>query len=208
MSQNINTVLLEARKAYRFLYNYQRRVLDLASYIGGKYGFRYRGGFTKFSDPTPKEGKGHLSCWSWDWLNMYYYEFNFTPMAIGKDGPTLYFSIFILNDSGFFDARDDEDEAKVSKTNTNTFKSVEESRTEMIFVAGRNYWDGWEHDWDGPEFISKPYGEKRNDSSGIMVFKHYSLERLQNEEGAMACIKDFQTLCNEKGIDIKVTAQL
>ncbi len=199
MPQNIKNTLLEARKAYRFLYDYQKRVLDLISYIGGKYGFKYRGGYSKFSNSAPREGKGNLGNWAWDWLNLYFYEFNFEPRIANKD--IIYFSVFILNDSGFFDARNEKD---VDKLNTSSFKSVEDSASKLIFVAGKNLWSGWGVDWDEPEFLTKPFGNKIDNENNFMVFKHYSLENFENEEKAMTCIKDFEQYCANYNIDFQI----
>ena len=98
MPQNIKDTLQEARKAYRFLYDYQKRILDLVSYIGGKYGFRYRGGYSKFSNSSPRDGKGNLGNWAWDWLNLYFYEFNFEPKRQVKTPFILQFSYLMIQD--------------------------------------------------------------------------------------------------------------
>lgn len=201
MQQKISSTLLEVRKAYRLLYNYQDRLLDLVSYIGGKYGFSYKGGYSKFSDVAPRNGGGHLDNWAWDWLNLYFYQFDFKPKAGEKLEPTIHFSVFVVNDTGYFDARDADDERKTSKLDTTTFNSVEESKSKLIFVAGKDLGVVWGVDCDNPEFISQPSGEKTADDGGIMVFKHYSLERFENEEDAISCLKDFERLCNKKGIE-------
>lgn len=199
MPQNIKNTLLEARKAYRFLYDYQKRVLDLVSYIGGKYGFRYRGGYSKFSNSAPKDGKGYLGNWAWDWLNLYFYEFNFESKVLNHN--TIHFAIFILNDSGYFDARN---EKGANKLNTSSFKSVEDSESKLIFVAGKNMWSGWGNDWDEPEFLAELYGNKKENENNLMVFKHYPLEDFENEEKAMSCIKDFEQYCTRNNIDFKI----
>lgn len=199
MSQNIKNTLQEARKAYRFLYDYQKRILDLISYIGGKYGFRYRGGYSKFSNSSPKDGKGNLGNWAWDWLNLYFYEFNFEPKNINNN--IIYFAIFIVNDTGYFDAKT---EKEVSKLDTSSFKSVEESQSKLIFVAGKNMWNGWGGRWDEPEFISQEYGSKNEGENTLMIFKHYSLENFENEEKAMFCIKDFEKYSLKNNIELKI----
>lgn len=201
MHQKISSTLLEVRKAYRLLYNYQDRLLDLVSYIGGKYGFSYEGGYSKYSDVAPRNGKGDLSFWAWDWLNLYFYEFKFRLKVIEELDPRIYFAVLIVNDTGFFDARDAGDGRKPDKLDTSTFNSVEESKSELIFIAGRNLWDGWGVNWDEPEFISKPNGKKQTTDGGIMLFKHYSLEKLENEQGAMSCLIDFERYCSENGIE-------
>lgn len=199
MPQNIKDTLQEARKAYRFLYDYQKRILDLVSYIGGKYGFRYRGGYSKFSNSSPRDGKGNLGNWAWDWLNLYFYEFNFEPKTTSKD--TIYFAIFILNDTGYFDAKN---EKEANKLDTSSFKSVEEAESKLIFVAGKNMWSGWGVNWDEPEFLSQGYGDKKENENKLMVFKHYSLENFENEEKAMSCIKDFEQYCTKNNIEFKI----
>lgn len=202
MPQEIKRTLLEARKAYRFLYDYQKRILDLVSFIGGKYGFRYKGGYSKFSNSSPKDGKGLLTNWAWDWLNLYYYEFNFEPMQIGTD--KIHFSVFVLNDTGYFDARN---EKEANKINTSSFRSVEESESKLIFVVGKNMWNGWGMNWDEPAFLSQTSGDKLA-GEDKMVFKHYSLEEFENEEKAMACIRDFEKFCTGQGVNFKVKENL
>jgi hypothetical protein len=75
---DFENALIDVRKAYRLLYLYQRRVMDLVQFIGDSLTFRYAGGWSWFSDNTPKGGKGSLENWAWDWINMYFYEFNFS----------------------------------------------------------------------------------------------------------------------------------
>ncbi|MDC7218749.1 MAG: hypothetical protein PQJ59_02350 [Spirochaetales bacterium] len=66
--KELNKALLEVRKAYRIIYEYQKRVLDLVKYISKSLGYQYAGGWSKFSSPSPKNGKGSLDNWAWDWL--------------------------------------------------------------------------------------------------------------------------------------------
>jgi len=77
MSQEISKTLLEVRKSYRLIYDFQSKILDLISFIGGSYMKTYNGGWCKFSEPTPRDKYGHskesLNQWAWDWLSMYYY---------------------------------------------------------------------------------------------------------------------------------------
>ena len=74
---DIDKITLEARKAYRFLFEYQAHILDLMKFIQSSYGLKYIGGYSMFSNSTPQRGKGNLDNWSWDWLNMYFYQFAF-----------------------------------------------------------------------------------------------------------------------------------
>ncbi len=191
----IKQTLIDVRKAYRFLYNYQRTLMDLVDYIGRKYNFKYEGGYSKFSNVTPRTGKGHLTNWAWDWLNMYYYEFHFRTNKINNDD--IHFSIFSVNDTGFYEVENND------KTNTNSFKSIEESKSKLFFVIGKNLWKGWGNDWDEPEFILQDKG-KKEDADGIMIFQSFNIEDFENEDKAMKCIIEFSKYCQENNIPIKI----
>ncbi|PTN05311.1 hypothetical protein C8N47_12733 [Mangrovibacterium marinum] len=195
-------LLAEVRKSYRLLYSYQKRILDLVDFIGKKYGLNYDGGYPKFSSPGPRNGSGRLDLWAWDWLNMYFYEFHFQNKKAGED--TIYFSIFLMNDSGFFETHN---ENKIGKTSVSKFAEVEDSTSDLIFVVGKNLWDGWGYNWDEPEFILNESGEKRKGNNKYMIFKHYALDLFEDENGAMKCIKDFEALCKENNIKLKVLDQ-
>lgn len=199
MSKETKDTLIEVRKAYRFLYKYQRKVLDLISYIGGSYGLNYSGGFTKFSNSSPRNGKGNLTNWAWDWLSMYYYEFNFEKFQ--KDNDTYIFSIFLINDSGYFMSNNKE---KIYKTKVSAFESEEESETKLIFVIGKNIWEGWGINWDNPEFILQIQGKKIKEENQMMLFKNYNLEEFENEEKALTRLKDFESYCTENGLNFKI----
>lgn len=205
MQKEIKKTLLEARKAYRFLCEYQRRILDLIDFIGKKYDYTYQGGYSKFSDVTPRNGKGYLNNWAWDWLNMYYYEFHFNTRKVGNDD--IYFSIFVLNDTGFFKVK--EKNEKADKRYTNTFEKVEFSESKLIFVAGKNQWTTknsfTKNDWSTSEFVLEETGIYQENENQLILFKSYSLEKFYNEESALRCIEDFQKYCkqNEIQFDIK-----
>ena len=51
-NNNLEQSLVEVRKSYRILFDYQSRILDLISYISGKTEFNYAGGYSKFSSVT------------------------------------------------------------------------------------------------------------------------------------------------------------
>lgn len=191
-------VLLEVRKAYRLLYQYQRRVLDLMKYIGNAYQLSYEGGWTKFSNVSPRNGTGKLSNWAWDWLSMYYYEFHFKEKLVDTD--TIGFSIFLVNDTGFFETNKTE---TISATKLSKYHPVEKSETKLVFVAGKNFWEGWSQDWRDLYFVLEKEGCKKNDVGGIMIFKSYSLEGFFDESESEANLKDFQNYCNLNTIDIK-----
>jgi len=193
MLQNPNNTLVEVRKAYRLLFEYQTRILDLISFIGGSFNYDYNGGYPKFSNGSPNNGKGKLTQWAWDWLSMYFYEFNF----VTKDKTA--FAVFIVNDTGFYQKRKD---TKVSKTKVSGFDEVENSKTKLIFVVGKNIWNGWGVNWDDDNFILDKEGQKIADDK-IMLFKSYLLDDFFDEENAITNLKDFESYCKSYGVNFK-----
>jgi hypothetical protein len=186
MPENISDILLNVRKSYRLLFEYQKRILDLMSFIGGSFGFRYNGGYPKFSNPSPGNGKGTLNNWSWDWLNMYYYEFNFKSETI--EGCKVAFAVILINDTGYYQSSNN----KRNQTDISTFESVENSQSKLILVAGKNTWQVQE--WYTSDFIFKESGTK-GENNKIMIFKSYSIQDFETEDKALYSLKEFQNLC-------------
>lgn len=197
MHNNSDNILVEVRKAYRLLFDYQSRVLDLINFIGGSFRFDYNGGFPKFSNSGPNNGRGNLGLWAWDWLNMYYYEFNFRQRVVGSD--KISFSIFLLNDTGFYQANKIK---PISKLAVDEFEISENSKSKLIFVVGKNMWEGWGVNWDNEEFILQNEGKKGSEDK-LMIFKSYHLTRFFKEEDAIVVLKDFESFCSNFKIDFK-----
>lgn len=197
MQQNLENTLLEVRKAYRLLYDYQNRILDLIGFIGGSFNREYRGGHSKFSNPSPNNAKGKLDLWAWDWLNMYYYEFNFHPKTIKSK--EQHFSVFLVSDSGYYHAKKD---SEITKKQLNTFERAENSETKLIFVVGENLWDPFGKNWSSPNFILENKGSK-GDEGKMMIHKSYSLIKFGDEETAIEQLRDFERYCSDFNINFK-----
>lgn len=206
-ANGINEILLEVRKSYRLLFEYQKRILDLVDYIGKSYNLKYDGGYSKFSDTSPRNGSGSLDSWAWDWLSMYYYEFHFKNKVINNDKnkDTIYFSLFILNDDGYFQAKK---EQNIARTSVSKFVDVEKSNSKLIFVVGKNYWDSWGKNWDDLDFILKDQDVKRKSENEYMIFKSFSLECFENEDNAKKNILEFEKLCQEYNIKINIEPKI
>jgi hypothetical protein len=91
--EDFENMIINVRSSFRLLYSFNRRILDLMKYIGKKFNIPYCGGWSKFSASSPKDGKGSLNNWGWDWLNLYLYEFHFCKENIS-------FSIILQSDTG------------------------------------------------------------------------------------------------------------
>jgi len=195
-SFQLEEALCDVRKAYRLLYFYQRRVLDLVKFIGNTLEFEYKGGNPRFSAVTPRNGKGDLGCWAWDWLNMYYYEFYFGFKLIA--GHNITFSIFIQSDAGYFDIENN------NRTMVENFTPVENTKTRLIMVVGK---DGWDISKLNPD--AKVLSSQITDyfdnlmNGGIMIGKAYNLSEFINEESARLKINSFISYCKEKDVIIR-----
>jgi len=186
MAENI---LVEVRKAYRLLFDYQSRILNLMEFIGQTFEMPYVKGYPKFST----RGTNKLGNWSWDWLYMYYYEFHFRH----NDG--LFLSVFLLNDSGYFETNFEKD---ISPLAVEEFKDVNNSETKLIFVAGYKVWKPeFGNNWNSKEFILNNSGKADNSN---MIFKSYNLDKFFNEEDTLIQLKDFEKYCNQNEIPLKV----
>jgi hypothetical protein len=192
----LEKALVDVRKAYRLLYTYQRRVMDLMQFIGGSFDFKFGGGWPWFSGHPLKEQKVSLDKWSWDWLNMYFYEFSFTEKEV--NGTRLTFSVLAEADTGYYDAQCD------TATDINGFGSVEDAQTQLIFFAGLGCaWTDFREDVDdkpfplftanAPEFI-------RTNDNGIFVAKIFPLARFLNQEETLKCLTEWQEFCETSGV--------
>jgi len=178
MNEELENALIDVRKSYRLLFDFQSRILDLMSFISGKFGYRYSGGYPKFSDNGPREGKGSLDLWAWDWLNFYFHEFHFGYQE--RDNDNIYFSIFLVTDSGFFESKSLNN--KITKLDVQQFKSPEKSQSKLIFVVGKNFWQGWGHDWDEEKFLLRDEGIKLEADNAFMIFKSFNLAQFSIEQ--------------------------
>jgi hypothetical protein len=182
---------LEVRKSYRLLFDYQRRILDLMKFIGETYNVSFKKGRPLFSG----KGSNSLTNWSWDWLNMYCYDFRFE----GKEtkNPTQ-FSVILKNDSGFYEANQ---ENTIHRLDIENFKVVEDSKTELILVAGA---------------LNKPFdtlneSTKANEGSSedkTIVFRNYEIEKFFNEEDALKQLQDFSAYCKSFGIALNISEKI
>lgn len=197
-------ILTEVRKAYRLLFDYQTKLLALVKYIGGKYGYNYNGGYPKFSNNQPRQGSGNLDDWAWDWLNLYFHEFHFGSKKIDHN-TKMYFSLFILNDDGYFLACQKEQQ-NVGRVNPNKFEKPENSNSKLIFVVGLNCWTGKAYfadiNWCNQRFTIEEKGI-HEDENGKMFYKTYPLENFFEENNAIVQLSDFERECHAIGIPFK-----
>lgn len=198
--EQLNTALLDVRKAYRLLYTYQSRVLDIMEYIKHQTGRNYEGGWAKFSAPSPRNGSGKLTDSAWNWLSMYCYEFWFGSVS----GVQL--SVWIVSDTGYFDI----DYSK--KEDVTTFAECDASKTKLVFVIGKDVWHTdmqLNNKRPGIEQYLKKQIEQEecvenfNDEykKGILIIKSFDLVQFSNENDAYSALSQVAGFCKEKDIN-------
>ena len=206
--QSIDEVTLNVRKAYRFLFQYQCRILDLMSFVSSSLGLVYQGGYPKFSNAAPNSGRGKLDHWAWDWLNMYFYEFHFCLDGEYLNDKCLAdkvkFSAFIVNDTGYYDSVLVEDEDK--RLYVEKFETVEKSKTKLIFVAAKNRWGAPKEwgEWQSQTFLnSDRLIVKDPEADSVIVSKIYALDAFATEPDAVETLREFGAYCTANGIPIQ-----
>ncbi|WP_224995948.1 hypothetical protein [Cesiribacter sp. SM1] len=201
----VTDFLQDVRASYRLLYQYQRRVLDLARFIGDYYGCKYNGGYPKFSQNTPRRGKGNLENWAWDWLNLYFYEFNFEKPQVGVDA--ISFAVYIQSDTGYYDAKNIGDHS--FKLSEDAFAPVNISATRLLLVVGKNIWKNNDLLHEANLKSTQKEGIIEVDGKQASTyFKAYDLQQFFNEESSRKALADFSKSCSTHGIPFEPAVQM
>jgi len=215
-NDDLHELFLNVRKAYRLLYEYQKKLLKLAKFIADYYNYP-----TVVFESIPwfsnrNKENSDFNNWAWDWLNMYDHEFR----MFDKKNSNVKFSIRIINDTGFYDSGYlKKERTKKERTKLKDFVEVERSKTLLIMIAGDKKF------WDPIKLLSKKYpfrrdskkinkdkGEKyfendnefilKKDNKTIMYAKVYPLEAFIDKESTKEKLEDFREKCKENGINI------
>lgn len=196
---NIEASLLEVRKAYRLLHEYQRMVMDAASYVGQQLGFDYAGGYSKFSATAPGQGRGQLKNWAWDWLNFIEYEFHFTRR---REEGSMWLSILLISDTGYFCSKSEE----ADKRDVDSFLPVEEAGSKVGFLLSNTRWPEptFMRAKDGMKTFIEGSGELPLDfvKAGV-IGRCWSLARLASEDEANRVVDDLVIAARENGIRLE-----
>lgn len=201
LTSDVSQILVDVRKSYRLLYQFQKRMLDLMSFIGGAYGLSYNGGYPKYSKHSPGKGKGYLSNWAWDWLNMYMYEFSYKSKKVNND--KLRLSVLLVPDTGYFLTKKNND--KIKRLEIDKFVDAEHSESKIFFVLGKNMWKiPFNRGWGSLDLILKSEYIFKIEEDKSMLFKSYNIEEFVNKDSAEKCIKDFSCYCKKNGVEFKV----
>jgi hypothetical protein len=190
--QEFDEVLVDVRKAYRLLYQYQRRTMDLVKFIGDYFSYSYSGGWPWFSNGSPRKGSGSLDNWAWDWLSMYLHDFHFGTRKV--DGNEIKFSILLQSDTGFFDVEMN------NRLALEAFGDVESSESRIFLMVGKNCWMPVELLNESVISRKEKVFQSDDGKGGQMFAKAYNLSEFINEESTLLMLSDFEKECAGVGI--------
>ena len=192
----IERALVDVRRAYRLLHDYQRAALDAVNYLGAQLGLTYRGGWPKFSGCAPRNGRGSLDCWAWDWLNLVFYDFDFTWTAAGEE---FYLSVSLVSDTGYYLRQD----PAAERTDVGAFAPAEVSATKVGFLLYRQWEDEYNRFKEDPEEFRRFFandGELPEDIQAAgLVGKSADFSRLADQESADALIAELVHRARQHG---------
>jgi len=186
-NQNTQQLLLDVRKSYRLLHDYQRLVMDSVKFISQQLEFSNFCGFPKFSGKPRHD----LDRWAWDWLNMYLFEFHFNKQVNGK---LIRLSILHVADTASLAVAD------TNKTDITTFIPPNESSSKIVFIVGTEDSPNTYHNWDFSflndgihrvEFAKTLQLPEKYTQLGMQSMS-FDIEDIFTEEKAMAVVRTLQ----------------
>lgn len=193
----LDEVFVSVRSAYRLLFVFQQRVMEMIKFVGTELGFSYAGGNYRWTGGPPRNGSGSLDRWAWDYLGFYLYEFAFQPREV--EGHQLSLSIVIMCDSGLYDA-----DANV--LDVANYAPEEQSHTRLFFIAAKDAESELEEEMD--EIIEELAQSRaciskgKETGSGVLFYKSYDLSDFVQEAKAREALQDFRTTCGRSAIPI------
>ncbi len=152
--EKLESAFVEVRKAYRFLYKYQKRILDLCAYISDFFGLKEMKNEQQslFSDTANKNSS--FSSWAWDWMPMYHYAF-----WVANEEYEM--CLRIASDTGYYQRND----IDVSEYYNNAglelkeFIPEKDSETVLTFYLYKGNW------WEKEEEYEKLYYKSLQEAS-------------------------------------------
>ncbi|WP_418892894.1 hypothetical protein [Limibacterium fermenti] len=202
--EEFNNALCDVRKAYRLIYSYQSRMLDLAYFIKSKLDFPSFLGFKHYSEPIVQKRNGELriwnNMWAWDFLYSYMFEYDFENVLM-ENGEEYGLSIIQYSDTGFFESNG------IDRLDIDSFAKEDESGSKLLFILEvkpkKKEWI-----WNIEELIyNKEYATMQHTRSvlnsekgNIQILYSFPLDRFLNEQTSIDALEEFINFCHENNI--------
>ena len=213
MSKELDNAFIDVRNAFRLLYRYQSRVLDIVGYIREHTLYTDMWGRRLFCDTfhtrkdCPDKDYAKLSVWSdmwaWDFMYDYMFEYYFGQVKIGRK--TVEMSVIQVSDDGFYKSM----ATHPSPTDISTFLPADDSNSYLIFTAGWNAWLRDEPESDYDRFLHKFLAGSKdlciytNDKGYWAITKRYPMQRFSSQKEADKVLADFGRIVRDNtGIEL------
>lgn len=204
MKNELDSILLDVRNAFRLLSVYQARVLDIVNYVKeqttmpGIWGRKWFSNPIKVCHGSPDSDYASLKIekrmWPWDFLYGYLFEyyFGFMDSKVGK----VDFSIIQVSDDGYFKTNAQED----SIPDCENFATAKDSHTLLLFAAGNSSWMQSKigENADYGNFLHKFIADEKDehivyseDKKEFFVIKKYDIQRFETQAKADQVIREF-----------------
>ena len=217
MSKEIDNIFIDVRNAFRLLNRYQKRILQIVSYIREQTAYTDMWGKKDWysneigkrrNSPDPEYAKLSVDkdMWGWDFLYGYIFEYYFGRQRINKKNVEM--SIFQISDDGFFISSQD----KKHMTDVSSFESAESSHSYLVLLVSvftTKYSELWLSDPNFPDdemkdfltkFLSSPIDTKitKNEKGEVAIIKKYELQRFASQHEADDVIRDFGRIVKQQ----------
>ncbi len=222
MSKEIDNIFVDVRNAFRLLNRYQKRILQIVSYVREQTPYTDMWGSRnlyfdeigkRINSPDSEYAKLSVrkDMWGWDFLYGYIFEYYFGRQRIDKKNAEM--SIFQISDDGYFISSQD----KKHMTDIASFTPSEQSHSYLIFnlsVFPTKECNLWlsdpsfpDDEWDDflTKFLSSSSDTKitRNDKGEVTILKKYEMQRFSSQQSADEVIRDFGRIAKDNtGIEL------
>ncbi len=213
MSKDLDNAFVDIRNAFRLLYRYQSRVLDIVGYIREHTPYTDMWGKRLFCDilhtrnDCPDKGYAKLYVWSdmwaWDFMYNYLFEYYFGQAKFGRK--TLKMSVIQVSDDGFYKSI----AKNPTETDISTFLPSDESNSYLILTVGYNARLRDESENDADRFLHKFLAGSKdlcvysNDKGHWAITKRYPMQRFSSQKEADKVLADFGRIVRDNtGIEL------
>lgn len=204
LQQALEDSFVDVRRAYRLLYHYQRRVLDIVRYAGEYLHIHYHSGWPRFCNGLPNgipklHGQATPNRWAWDWIPMYEYDFHHYKSINGQE---LRFSMIIQSDTGLYDSELDASDGS-NRLKLPSFCEESQASTRFVFIVARGNGAEWQSSvamLKGKADVGEGLRYESTVGDFVALAKPYPLSLFADEEGAKKQLDDFVAYCTQNGL--------
>lgn len=190
-------LFLNVRKAYRLLHDYQQMVLDAIRYIGSQLDIAENGGLARFAGDAGKGRERTLGMASWDYLPMILCEYHFLKGRHPEEWLSL--SIFVVSDTGYYDA----DPAIAEKSRSESYGDSEKSKSKLIALIRPGHFEPtlFKDPTEMREFVLKDTLPEDVKAKG-WTCKSFGMDQILSEERANEIVDMIVKMAATNGFEL------